>query len=184
MINLLKYFLDVRGIKSLKLDGTMDQNDRNINLKIFANEDCVERVFLLSTRAGGTGLNLQMADTVIIYDSDFNPQMDEQAKDRVHRIGQKNEVRVLRFVSSNTIEENIYDKAKGKKDLDNMIIQAGMFNNKGSEAERVNRLRDLLKTKEAKPEDDSEEDPFEIIGDEEINGLLARSTCIECMKKK
>jgi SNF2 family DNA or RNA helicase len=63
-----------------------------------------------------------MADTVIIYDSDFNPQMDEQAKDRVHRIGQKNEVRVLRFVSANTIEENIYDKAMSKKDLDNKII--------------------------------------------------------------
>jgi ATP-dependent helicase STH1/SNF2 len=63
-----------------------------------------------------------MADTVIIYDSDFNPQMDEQAKDRVHRIGQKNEVRVLRLVSSNTIEENIYEKAMSKKDLDNKII--------------------------------------------------------------
>lgn len=147
LINLLMIFLQNKNIPVLKLDGTMDQTDRNINLKKFALEDCPERVFLLSTRAGGTGLNLQMADTVIIYDSDFNPQMDEQAKDRVHRIGQKNEVRILRFVSHNTIEENIYDKAMSKKDLDNKIIQAGMFNNKGSEAERVNRLRDLLKSK-------------------------------------
>jgi hypothetical protein len=60
-----------------------------------------------------------------------------------------------------------------------------MFNNKGSEAERVNRLRDLLKSKETgKPEDDSEEEPFEIMGDEEINELLARTTCINCMKTK
>ena len=185
LINLLMIFLQIRNIPALKLDGTMDQTDRNINLKKFAHDDCPERVFLLSTRAGGTGLNLQMADTVIIYDSDFNPQMDEQAKDRVHRIGQKNEVRVLRLVSSNTIEENIYEKAMSKKDLDNKIIQAGMFNNKGSEAERVNRLRDLLKSKETgKPEDDSEEEPFEIMGDEEINELLARTTCINCMKTK
>jgi ATP-dependent helicase STH1/SNF2 len=175
-------FLQNKGIPVLKLDGTMDQTDRNINLKKFALEDCPERVFLLSTRAGGTGLNLQMADTVIIYDSDFNPQMDEQAKDRVHRIGQKNEVRILRFVSHNTIEENIYDKAMSKKDLDNKIIQAGMFNNKGSEAERVNRLRDLLKSKAKVGDESDEEEPFEIMGDEELNELLARSVCVPCMK--
>lgn len=68
-------------------------------MRTFANPESVEKVFLLSTRAGGQGLNLQMSDTVIIFDSDFNPQMDEQAKDRVHRIGQKNEVRVFRLVT-------------------------------------------------------------------------------------
>ena len=62
-------------------------------------------VFVLSTRAGGLGLNLQTADTVIIFDSDWNPHQDMQAQDRAHRIGQKNEVRVLRFVTSNSVEE-------------------------------------------------------------------------------
>ena len=66
-------FFYYRGIHVLKLDGTMDQKDRNINLKIFEKDDSREKVFLLSTRAGGSGLNLQMADTVIIFDSDFNP---------------------------------------------------------------------------------------------------------------
>jgi len=61
----------------LKLDGTMDQKDRYANMQTFAKPDSIEKVFLLSTRAGGQGLNLQMADTVIIFDSDFNPQMDE-----------------------------------------------------------------------------------------------------------
>jgi ATP-dependent helicase STH1/SNF2 len=79
-------------------------------------------VFLLSTRAGGHGLNLQVADTVIIFDSDWNPQMDEQAKDRAHRIGQKREVRVYRLITTTKIEEDILDKATQKKDLDEKII--------------------------------------------------------------
>ena len=67
----------------------MKQEDRNKNMQIFNDPESEYRVFILSTRAGGQGLNLQVADTVIIFDSDFNPQMDEQAKDRAHRIGQK-----------------------------------------------------------------------------------------------
>lgn len=70
----------------------------------FNEENSIYDVFLLSTRAGGLGLNLQSADTVIIFDSDWNPQMDLQAQDRAHRIGQKKEVKVLRFLSINTIE--------------------------------------------------------------------------------
>ena len=60
-------------------------------------------VFLLSTRAGGLGINLTSADTVVIYDSDFNPQMDLQAMDRAHRIGQKKEVRVYRLITEDTV---------------------------------------------------------------------------------
>ncbi len=61
-------------------------------------------VFLLSTRAGGLGINLTAADTVVIYDSDWNPQMDLQAMDRAHRIGQKNMVNVYRLITENTVE--------------------------------------------------------------------------------
>lgn len=64
-------------------------------------------IFLLSTRAGGLGINLTSADTVVIYDSDFNPQMDLQAMDRAHRIGQKREVRVYRLITEDTVEEKI-----------------------------------------------------------------------------
>lgn len=71
------HFFEYRGIKHLKLDGAMKQEERHANMMIFNNEDSEFRVFLLSTRAGGQGLNLQVADTVIIFDSDFNPQMDE-----------------------------------------------------------------------------------------------------------
>lgn len=109
--------------------------------------------------------------------------MDEQAKDRVHRIGQLNEVRVFRFVTANTVEEGILSKAMSKKDLDNKIIQAGMFNDKGSDAERNLRLRDLISKDMGKEEEDDSDDADEIMGDEELNSILSRGTCIPCMRK-
>lgn len=78
-------------------------------------------------------MNLQTANTVILFDSDWNPMNDKQAIDRVHRIGQSTEVRVFRFISSETIEEYILSRANEKKDLDEKIIQAGMFNQKTSD---------------------------------------------------
>jgi len=93
-------------------------------------------VFILSTRAGGLGLNLQTADTVIIFDSDWNPQMDLQAQDRAHRIGQKSEVRVYRLICQNSIEEYILDKARFKLDIDAKIIKAGMYDLKSSAQDR------------------------------------------------
>lgn len=78
---------------------------------------------MLSTRAGGLGLNLQSADTVIIFDSDWNPQIDLQAQDRAHRIGQTQEVRVFRLVSVGTVEERILARATFKLKVDAQVIQ-------------------------------------------------------------
>ena len=83
-------------------------------------------VFMLSTRAGGLGINLQTADIVILYDSDWNPQADLQAQDRAHRIGQKKQVRVFRFVTENTVEEKIIERAERKLYLDAVVIQQVM----------------------------------------------------------
>jgi SWI/SNF-related matrix-associated actin-dependent regulator of chromatin subfamily A member 5 len=80
-------------------------------------------IFLLSTRAGGLGINLTSADTVIIYDSDWNPQMDLQAMDRAHRIGQKNPVNVYRLITENTVEEKIIQRQTIKLKWDNLVIQ-------------------------------------------------------------
>merc|ERR1712242_356928 len=82
-------------------------------------------IFMLSTRAGGLGINLYTADVVILYDSDWNPQMDLQAMDRAHRIGQKKQVRVFRLVTENTVDEKIVEKAEIKLKLDRMVIQQG-----------------------------------------------------------
>ena len=81
--------------------------------------------FLLSTRAGGLGINLQTADTVILYDSDWNPQVDLQAMDRAHRIGQKRTVNVYRLLTENTIEEKIIERAELKLRLDAVVVQQG-----------------------------------------------------------
>ena len=171
LMDIMQIFFDYRGIKHLRLDGGTKHEDRSRNLQIFNEEDCEEQVFLLSTRAGGHGLNLQVADTVIIFDSDWNPQMDEQAKDRAHRIGQKREVRVYRLITTTKIEEGILSKATQKKDLDAKIIQAGMFNDKASDFERQKRLEDLIR----KDYEEEELEETEIPSDDQVNEIIARS---------
>lgn len=78
---------------------------------------------MLSTRAGGLGINLATADTVIIFDSDWNPQNDLQAQARAHRIGQKNQVNIYRLVTKGSVEEDIIERAKKKMVLDHLVIQ-------------------------------------------------------------
>ena len=92
--------------------GTTKAEDRAEMLKRFNAPDSDYFLFLLSTRAGGLGLNLQSADTVVIFDSDWNPHQDLQAQDRAHRIGQTNEVRVLRLMTVNSVEERILAAAR------------------------------------------------------------------------
>jgi len=83
--------------------------------------------FILSTRSGGLGVNLTGADTVIFYDSDWNPTMDAQAQDRCHRIGQTRDVHIYRLISERTVEENILKKAHQKRMLGNIAIEGGNF---------------------------------------------------------
>ena len=92
--------------------------------------DSEKFIFLLSTRAGGLGINLQTADVVILYDSDWNPQADLQAQDRAHRIGQKKEVQVFRIVTEHTVEEKIVERAQQKLKLDAMVVQQARLNEK------------------------------------------------------
>lgn len=89
LMDILEVYLQVHDFKYLRLDGSTKTEERGTLLKQFNAPDSPYFMFLLSTRAGGLGLNLQTADTVIIFDSDWNPQMDQQAEDRAHRIGQK-----------------------------------------------------------------------------------------------
>ncbi|XP_009996439.1 PREDICTED: transcription activator BRG1-like [Chaetura pelagica] len=117
-------------------------------LKTFNEPGSEYFIFLLSTRAGGLGLNLQSADTVIIFDSDWNPHQDLQAQDRAHRIGQQNEVRVLRLCTVNSVEEKILAAAKYKLNVDQKVIQAGMFDQKPSSHERRAFLQAILEHEE------------------------------------
>ncbi|NWU18601.1 SMCA2 protein, partial [Cephalopterus ornatus] len=122
----------LRDICIFFFSGTTKSEDRAALLKKFNEPGSQYFIFLLSTRAGGLGLNLQAADTVIIFDSDWNPHQDLQAQDRAHRIGQQNEVRVLRLCTVNSVEEKILAAAKYKLNVDQKVIQAGMFDQKSS----------------------------------------------------
>eukprot|EP00375_Theileria_parva_P000477 XP_763146.1 global transcription activator [Theileria parva strain Muguga] len=108
LLDILEVYLNYRGYKYLRLDGNLSSEKRLERINLFNEPDSQYFVFILSTKAGSLGINLQSADTVIIYDSDWNPQNDLQAQSRVHRIGQKNQVITLRLITPNTIEDNIY----------------------------------------------------------------------------
>ncbi|KAA1066756.1 hypothetical protein PGT21_023882 [Puccinia graminis f. sp. tritici] len=169
VMDIFQDYCAYRGIKNLRLDGMTKPEERAELLKTFNHPECGINLFILSTRAGGLGLNLQTADTVIIFDSDWNPHQDLQAQDRAHRIGQKKEVRVLRLITSKSVEEHIMSKAQFKLDMDKKVIQAGRFDHKSSAEEREMFLRELLEDEDNEEEGDNE------LGDEELNEMLKRS---------
>lgn len=123
MLDILAEYLQYRRFPFQRLDGSIKGEIRRQALDHFNKEDSEDFCFLLSTRAGGLGINLATADTVIIYDSDWNPQNDLQAQARAHRIGQKNQVNIYRLVSKNSIEEDIVERTKQKLVLDHLVIQ-------------------------------------------------------------
>ncbi|XP_030563602.1 chromatin-remodeling complex ATPase chain Iswi-like [Drosophila novamexicana] len=125
MLDILEDYCAWRNYNYCRLDGKTAHEDRNQMIQEYNMEKSTKFIFLLSTRAGGLGINLATADVVIIYDSDWNPQMDLQAMDRAHRIGQKKQVRVFRLVTENTVDEKIVERAEVKLRLDRMVIQAG-----------------------------------------------------------
>ncbi|XP_033227559.1 ATP-dependent helicase brm isoform X2 [Belonocnema kinseyi] len=170
LMTIMEDYLTWRGFKYLRLDGTTKAEDRGDLLKKFNDPGSDYFLFLLSTRAGGLGLNLQAADTVIIFDSDWNPHQDLQAQDRAHRIGQKNEVRVLRLMTVNSVEERILAAARYKLNMDEKVIQAGMFDQKSTGSERQQFLQSILHQDDA---DDEEEN--EVPDDETVNQMIART---------
>ena len=168
LMDLLQDHLRQHGVTHLRLDGHTKGDERGELLHQF-NTDDKYAVFLLSTRAGGQGLNLQSADTVIIFDSDWNPQMDLQAMARAHRIGQKMEVRVLRLITASPIEEKILATANEKLDKEAKIIEAGKFNQTSDASERRETLQKIL----AQSAEDAADESC-IPTDEDINEMLAR----------
>ncbi|KAF9924257.1 swr1 complex component [Linnemannia zychae] len=126
VLDILEIFLNIHGHRYLRLDGATKVENRQLLTDRF-NSDPKILAFILSTRSGGVGINLTGADTVIFYDSDWNPSMDRQCQDRCHRIGQTRDVHIYRFVSEFTIEENMLKKANQKRMLDNVVIQEGGF---------------------------------------------------------
>lgn len=123
MLDILAEYLQKRHFSFQRLDGSIKGELRKQALDHFNAEGSTDFCFLLSTRAGGLGINLATADTVIIFDSDWNPQNDLQAQARAHRIGQKNQVNIYRLVTARSVEEDIVERAKKKMVLDHLVIQ-------------------------------------------------------------
>ncbi|KAF6241740.1 hypothetical protein HO173_000452 [Letharia columbiana] len=124
MIDLMEEYLTYRNYKYLRLDGSTKLEDRRDTVADFQTKPEIF-IFLLSTRAGGLGINLTAADTVIFYDSDWNPTIDSQAMDRAHRLGQTKQVTVYRMITRGTIEERIRKRALQKEEVQRVVISGG-----------------------------------------------------------
>lgn len=120
------YLQDLRPYLTCRIDGSIPHEDRQAQIDAF-NTNPDYKIFLLSTRAGGQGINLTAADTVILFDSDWNPQQDLQAMDRAHRIGQTKPVIVYRLATKGTVEEVLLEKAGRKRKLEKLVIRGGKF---------------------------------------------------------
>ncbi|KAH1838518.1 hypothetical protein KXX43_000541 [Aspergillus fumigatus] len=125
VLDILEDYCVFRDYKYCRIDGTTAHEDRIAAIDEYNKPGSDKFIFLLTTRAGGLGINLTTADIVVLYDSDWNPQADLQAMDRAHRIGQTKQVVVFRFVTENAIEEKVLERAAQKLRLDQLVIQQG-----------------------------------------------------------
>ncbi len=187
MLDILAEYLQMRRFPFQRLDGSIKGEIRRQALDHFNKEDSEDFCFLLSTRAGGLGINLATADTVIIYDSDWNPQNDLQAQARAHRIGQKNQVNIYRLVTKNSIEEDIIERAKQKMVLDHLVIQrmdtTGRTvldkNDPGNSTpfskEELNSILKFGAEELFKEKDDNEKDESQILQIDDIDEILKRA---------
>ena len=127
MLDILEDYLTYRKYEYFRMDGSSSIADRRDMVDEFQENSNIF-CFLLSTRAGGLGVNLTGADTVIFYDNDWNPTMDAQATDRVHRIGQTKKVTIYRLITKNTVEEKIVKRAGQKETVQRTVYSGGAFN--------------------------------------------------------
>ncbi|QDZ23866.1 chromatin remodeling factor [Chloropicon primus] len=126
VLDMVQEWLEIKGIEPLLLDGSVKGKERQKAVDTFnSDKDGKYSVFLLSTKAGGLGINLATADTVIIFDSDWNPHNDIQAQARAHRLGQSKEVMIYRLVTRATVEERMVEVAKRKMVLEHLVVSKG-----------------------------------------------------------
>ena len=146
--------------KICRIDGSVKMEERQEQINAFNDETSEKSVFLLSTRAGGVGINLASADTVIIFDSDWNPHMDTQAQDRAHRIGQKKNVIVYRLCMEGSVELKILERANAKRSLERLAM-AGNF---GAKKQKKETRKEVIKS----------------LASEVVNDLLSKDINIRC----
>ncbi len=183
MLDLIDAYLEEKGFNRCRIDGSVHWEARRDQIKAFNDASTDSFAFLLSTRAGGLGLNLTAADTVIIYDSDWNPHQDMQAMDRVHRIGQTKPVHVYRLATAHSVEGKMLKRAGSKLMLERLVITQGNFQEmkeqKGSSlsaGELVELLRGEASGDEGLPQSGvvSDADLEVILDRRDLDGTLPR----------
>ena len=170
VLAIIERFLIAKNYKYERLDGSVGENERSASIDRF-NNDPEEFVFLLSTKAGGVGINLTAADTVIIYDSDWNPQNDIQAEARCHRIGQTQKVKVYRLITRDTYESKMFERASRKLGLDHVVLDGGDM---GKDSKmKASEIEEMLRNGVASifNDDDTKADEFT---SEDIDQILSR----------
>ncbi|QRV95940.1 lymphoid-specific helicase [Ceratobasidium sp. AG-Ba] len=172
------WLVEFKGWEPCRIDGSTLPEDRREQMDRFnksGHGPDDPRIFLLSTRAGGLGINLVGADTVIFYDQDWNPQMDLQAQDRAHRIGQTKPVLIFRLVCKHTVETKIMQCAEDKRKLEAMVIAKDKFRGFQSKSESMTMAQELLKSVESEAEQiDLVDQGDELITDADMEVLLDR----------
>ncbi|CAN8065519.1 unnamed protein product [Agarophyton chilense] len=144
ILDILEDYCTMRQYKFCRIDGSTEGEWRDHQIADFNSDGSDKFIFLLSTRAGGLGINLATADTVVLYDSDWNAQCDLQAMDRAHRIGQRKAVNVYRLITENSVEERILRTAMSKLRLDTLVIQQGRLTQQKKNLQK-NDLLDMIR---------------------------------------
>ncbi|XP_057304729.1 chromodomain-helicase-DNA-binding protein 5-like isoform X2 [Hydractinia symbiolongicarpus] len=175
VLDLLEDFMEGHAWRYERLDGTITGQIRQAAIDRFNQPNSGIFAFLLSTRAGGLGINLATADTVFIFDSDWNPHNDIQAFSRAHRIGQQNKVMIYRFVTKGSVEERITQVAKKKMMLTHLVVRPGL-GSKAAQAMSKRELDDILKFGTEQMFKDAADDTGRIVYDDKaVEALLDRS---------
>ena len=186
LLDIIEDYCALREYRSCRIDGKTQLIDRGEQMDAFQREGSDVFVFLLSTRAGGLGINLFSADSVIIYDSDFNPMMDLQAIDRAHRIGQTREVTVYRFITENTVEEKIRERQMIKLKWEGLVIKSQHSNDnlkdKEFKAILAHGANEILNRKEGTI--NQNEDIDDILKRAEEKTIKMRQKCLESTSLK
>ncbi|WCJ38863.1 chromatin remodeling 1 [Euphorbia peplus] len=184
VLDLMDYYFNEKGFQVCRIDGSVKLEERRRQIDEFNNVESNLRIFLLSTRAGGLGINLTAADTCILYDSDWNPQMDLQAMDRCHRIGQTKPVHVYRLATAQSVEGRILKRAFSKLKLEHVVIGKGQFHQERSKASGDAALEDddllaLLRDEETAEDKLIQTD----LNDQDLERVLDRSDLIGSANK-
>ncbi|KAH9711464.1 helicase lymphoid-specific [Citrus sinensis] len=179
ILDIMEYYFNEKGYEVCRIDGSVRLDERKRQIQDFNDVNSSYRIFLLSTRAGGLGINLTAADTCILYDSDWNPQMDLQAMDRCHRIGQTKPVHVYRLATAQSVEGRILKRAFSKLKLEHVVIGKGQFHQERTKSNCIDALEeeDLLAL--LQDEETAEDKMIQTdIGEEDLERVLDRADLI------